>query len=86
MVAAADTVPLECEDFDTESMNLRTAAFFALVGMAFWTVLTGINLVRAISAIASGIAPAVNLLTTLVPFIAALSLLIFFGVFYNSRP
>lgn len=67
-------------------MNLRTAAFIALVGMAFWTVLTGINLVRAVSAVAAGISPAVQLLTTLVPFIAALSLLIFFGVFYNSRP
>ncbi len=67
-------------------MNLRTAAFLALVGMAFWTVLTAINLVRAISTVAAGIAPAVNLLTTLVPFIAALSLLIFFSVFYNSRP
>ncbi len=67
-------------------MNLRTAAFVALVGMALSTVLTGINLVRAIAAVASGIAPAVNLLTTLVPFIASLGLLIFFGVFYNSRP
>ncbi len=66
-------------------MSLRTAAFLAIVGMALWTILTGINFVRAIFAVASGISPAVNLLTTLVPFAAALSLLIFFGAFYNSR-
>lgn len=66
-------------------MNIRSAVFFAIVGMALWTVLTAIQLIRSISAVASGLAPAVNLLDSSVRFVAALSLLVFFGAFYRSR-
>lgn len=66
-------------------MSLRTAAFFAIVGMALWTVLTAVGFVRSLSAVASGLAPAVNVVTTLVQFVAALSLLVFAGTFYRSQ-
>jgi UPF0716 family protein affecting phage T7 exclusion len=66
-------------------MNLKSAAFFAIIGTALWTVLTAVNFVRSVSAVASGLAPAVNLVTTLVQFVAALSLLVFFGAFYRSQ-
>lgn len=59
--------------------------FFAIVGMALWTVLTGVNLIRSISGVASGIVPAITVLTSFVHFVAALSLLVFFGVFYRSQ-
>ena len=66
-------------------MSLKSAAFFAIIGTALWTALTAVNFVRIISAVASGIAPAVNLATTLIQFVAALSLLVFFGAFYRSQ-
>ena len=66
-------------------MNLKSAAFFAIIGTALWTVLTAVNLVRSVSAVAAGLVPAVNVVTTLVQFVAALSLLVFFGSFYRSQ-
>lgn len=66
-------------------MSLKGAAFFAIIGTALWTVLTAVNFVRIVSAVASGIAPAVNLVTTLVQFVAALSLLVFVAAFYRSQ-
>lgn len=66
-------------------MKLKNAAFFALVGTAMWTVLTAVNFVRSLSGVTGGYLPAVGLLTSFVEFIAALSLLIFFGVFYSRE-
>ena len=66
-------------------MNLKSAAFFAIIGTALWTVLTAVNLMRSVSAVAAGLVPAVNVVTTLVQFVAALSLLVFFGSFYRSQ-
>ncbi|HTA46441.1 MAG TPA: hypothetical protein VK789_28555 [Bryobacteraceae bacterium] len=66
-------------------MNLKSAAFFAIIGTALWTLLTAVNLVRSVSAVAAGLVPAVNVVTTLVQFVAALSLLVFFGSFYRSQ-
>ena len=50
-----------------------------------WTVLTAVNLVRSISGVAGGFIPAINLLTTLILFVTALSLLVFFIVFRRSQ-
>lgn len=66
-------------------MSLRNAAFFAIVGMALWTVLTAVGLVRTISGVADGILPAITLVTSLIQFVAALSLLVFFVVFQRSQ-
>jgi hypothetical protein len=49
-----------------------------------WTVLTAVNLIRTISGVADGFIPAITLLTTLIQFVTALSLLVFFIVFRRS--
>lgn len=74
--------PEECA---LRGMSLRNAAFFAIVGMALWTVLTAIAFIRSISAVTSGLAPAVNAVSTLIQFVAALSLLVFAAAFYRSQ-
>jgi hypothetical protein len=62
-------------------MSLKSAVCFAIVGTAMWTVLTAVNLIRTISGVAGGIIPAIALLSTLIQFVTALSLLVFFIVF-----
>ena len=63
------------------NMSLKSATCFAIVGTAMWTVLTAVNLIRTISGVAGGIIPAIALLSTLIQFVTALSLLVFFIVF-----
>lgn len=50
-----------------------------------WTVLTAVNLIRSISGVAGGFIPPITLLTTLIQFVTALSLLVFFIVFRRSE-
>ena len=66
-------------------MKLKNAAFFAVIGTAMWTVLTAVIFIRNLSGVMGGYLPAVGLLTSFVQFIAALSLLIFFGAFYSRE-
>ena len=66
-------------------MALRNAAVFAAVGMALWTARTAADLIISISGVLRGILPADALLTSLIQFIAALSLLVFFLVFRRKQ-
>jgi len=63
---------------------LKSAICFAIAGTAMWTVLTAVNLVRTISGVAEGIRAAITLLPSLIQFVTALSLLVFFVVFRKS--
>ena len=65
--------------------KLKHAACFAIFGTAAWTVLTAINFVRNVSGVMGGFIPAMRLVTSGIPFIAALSLLIFFVVFSRNQ-
>jgi hypothetical protein len=66
-------------------MKLKNATCFAIVGTAAWTILAAVNLVRNISGVAGGFRPAITLLTSLIQFVAALSLLVFFIMFRRSQ-
>jgi hypothetical protein len=66
-------------------MSLKNAAFFAIVGTALWAVLTAVILIRNISGVAGGFIASITLLTSLIEFVAALSLLLFFIVFRGSQ-
>jgi len=66
------------------NMSVKSAVCFAIVGTAMWTVLTAVNLVRTISGVADGIRAAITLLPSLIQFVTALSLLVFFVVFRKS--
>jgi hypothetical protein len=66
------------------NMSLKNASFFAIVGTALWTVLTAVTLIRNISGVAGGFIASITLLTSLILFVTALSLLVFFIVFRRS--
>jgi hypothetical protein len=66
-------------------MTLKNAAFFALVGMAMLTVLISVNLLTDLSGVARGLVPYMAMLRSLVEWLASLSLLIFFAVFYRKQ-
>jgi hypothetical protein len=67
-------------------MSLRNATLFAIVGMALWTIRLGLHLFTMISGVSGGFVPANAMLVALIDFLAAVSLLVFFVVFYGSRP
>jgi len=66
------------------NMSLKSAVCFAIVGTAMWTVLTAVNLIRTISGVADGFRAPITLLPSLIQFVTALSLLVFFIVFRKS--
>jgi hypothetical protein len=66
-------------------MTLKNAAFFAVVGMALLTVLLTFTLFRNFSGVLGGFIPAITLATSLIEWIASLSLLVFFAVFYRRQ-
>jgi hypothetical protein len=66
-------------------MTLKNAAFFALVGMVLLTVLLTITLFRNFSGVMGDYIPAVTLLISFIQWIASLSLLVFFAVYYRTQ-
>jgi hypothetical protein len=66
-------------------MTLRNAALFAIVGTALWMLPLTLNLIHSLSGLAGGFASADAALTAIVHFVFALSLLVFFVVFYRSE-
>ncbi|MGA2712404.1 MAG: hypothetical protein ABSG41_04790 [Bryobacteraceae bacterium] len=66
-------------------MTLKNATCFAIVGTAAWTVLTAVNFLRNVSGVIRGFIPAMSLVTSFIPLVAALSLLVFFVVFRRSQ-
>jgi hypothetical protein len=69
----------------TFSMTLKNAAFFAVVGMALLTVLETVRLITDVSGVMRGFIPAVTLLSALIFWVASLSVLVFFGVYYAKQ-
>jgi hypothetical protein len=67
-------------------MSLKSATLFAIIGMALWTIHLALLLLKTIAGVSGGYMPSNTLLVTLVEFVAALSLLVFFVVFYRSKP
>lgn len=66
-------------------MTLKSATLFAIVGTALWTIRLAMQFITAISGVAGGFVAANILLISLIEFLAALSLLVFFVVFYKSK-
>jgi hypothetical protein len=64
---------------------LRNAALFAVVGTLLWTILLAFELVNAITGAARGIVADAVVLTSLIHFVAVLSLFIFFFAFHRSQ-
>jgi hypothetical protein len=66
-------------------MNLRSASFFALVGVILLTILLTLNSIRDISALAAGAISAVAFLTSLIHLLAGVSLVVFLYVFHRAQ-
>ncbi len=66
-------------------MSLRSAAFFALIGMALLTVQLALGFIRDVSAMLDGAIAAVTLLTSLIHLLASLSLTVFLYVFHKAQ-
>ena len=66
-------------------MTLKNAVFFALAGMAMLTVLLTVDLFVDVSGVLRGLIPAMTMLSLLVEWLASVSLLVFFGVFYRTQ-
>ena len=66
-------------------MTLKSAAFFALIGMVLLTVLLALGFIRDISAFTSGAIVANAMLVSLIHLLASLSVTVFFFVFYKAQ-
>ncbi len=67
-------------------MTLKTAAFFAFIGMVLLTVLLALGFIRDISSFVSGGIAAMTMLISLIHLLASLGMTIFLFVFYKAQP
>ena len=66
-------------------MNLRTAAFLALVGMLILTILTTFDFIRILLSILRGLVPAIAFIRAAIYLFASLCVTIFFFVFHRAH-
>ena len=66
-------------------MSLKSAAFFALMGMVLLTVLLAVGFIRDISALLAGAIAAMAVLRSLIHLLASLSLTVFLYVFHRGQ-
>jgi hypothetical protein len=69
----------------TTSMNLKSAAFLALVGMILLTVLLIADFINVLLGVMRDIVPMVMLLRSLIYMLASLAVTVFFWVFYRGE-
>ena len=67
-------------------MTLKSAAFFALIGMTLLTVLLAVGFIRDLSALLAGAIAAITVLISLIHLLASLSVAVFLYVFYKAQP
>jgi len=65
-------------------MSTKSAALFALIAMILWTLRMTVGLIKSISGLAGGYVALNVTVVSLIDFLAALSLLIFFAVYYSK--
>ena len=66
-------------------MSLKSAAFFALIGMILLTVLLAAGFIRDVSAFASGGVALITLLRSAIHLLASLSVAVFLYVFHEAQ-
>ncbi len=69
----------------TAPMSLKTAAFFALVGMILLTVVVALGFLRDLTAFARDAVAAMTLLVSLIHLLASLAVTVFFFVFFRAQ-
>jgi hypothetical protein len=66
-------------------MTVKSAAFFALIGMILLTVVVALGFIRDASAFASGAIAANAMLVSLIHLLASLSVTVFLYVFHKAQ-
>jgi hypothetical protein len=66
-------------------MTLKSAAFFALIGVTLLTVLVAVDFIRDVSIFLAGAIAAMALLIALIHLLASLSVAVFLYVFYKAQ-
>ena len=66
-------------------MSLKSAALFALIGMALLTLLLAVTFIRDVVSLLAGAIAALAVLISLVHLLASLSLTVFLYVFYKAQ-
>jgi hypothetical protein len=66
-------------------MTLKSAAFFALIGMILLTVLLAVGFIRDVSSLLAGVIAAITVLISLIHLLASLSVAVFLYVFYKAQ-
>jgi hypothetical protein len=69
----------------TASMSLKTAAFFALIGMLLLTILDAAGFLRDLSGFLRDAVAAISLLESAIRLLASLSVTVFLFVFYRAQ-
>jgi hypothetical protein len=67
------------------AMTLKTAAFFAMIGMALLTLLVAVGFIRDVSILLAGAIAALAVLKSLIYLVAGLGLTVFRYVFYKAQ-
>jgi hypothetical protein len=65
-------------------MNLKNAAFLALIGTILTTLLLAYNLISTVLNVSQGLVPAMTLFPLLIYAFASLTLAVFFYVFHKQ--
>jgi len=66
-------------------MTLKSAAFFALIGMTLLTVLVAVGFIRDVTGVLAGAIAAIALLKSLIHLLASVSVAVFLFVFYRAQ-
>ena len=66
-------------------MTLKTAAFFAWIGVTLLTVLLAVGFIRDVSIFLAGAIAAMAVLISLIHLLASLSVAVFLYVFYKAQ-
>jgi len=66
-------------------MSLRSAAFFALIGMFLLTAVLLVGFVRDLDVALNGAVPAVRVVTSFVYLLASVGVTVFFFVFHKTQ-
>jgi hypothetical protein len=69
----------------TPAMTLKSASFFALIGMTLLTVLLAVGFIRDVTTFLAGAIAAITLLKSLIHLLASLSAAVFLYVFHKAQ-
>ncbi len=64
---------------------MKNAALFALLAMALLTIVLTVNLIVNVSGVMRGFIPPVTLFTSLIQWLASVSVFVFFFVFHRAQ-